>query len=67
MTKDVDLRLAAWSDDILARLHAAGARDLRNFMQFEVGPDPDTPEIVGDGVQYDGYRVRAECRLAGKV
>jgi hypothetical protein len=66
-TKDVDLRLAASSDDILARLQSAGARALGDFMQFEVAPDPDTPEIVGDGVQYDGYRFRAECRLAGKV
>jgi hypothetical protein len=66
-TKDVDLRLAGSSDDILARLQAAGALDLGDFMQFEVAPDPDTPEIVGDGVQYDGYRFRAECRLAAKV
>ena len=25
------------------------------------------PEIVNDGAQYDGWRFRAECRLAGKV
>ncbi len=66
-TKDVDLRLAGSGDDILERLQAAGVLDLGDFMRFEVAPDPDTPEIVGDGVQYDGYRFRAECRLAGKV
>lgn len=66
-TKDVDLRLAGPSSDILPRLQAAGALDLGDFLRFEVAPDPDTPEIVGDGVQYDGYRYRAECRLAGKV
>ncbi len=66
-TKDVDLRLAASGDDILERLQAAGALDLGDFMRFEVAPDSDTPEIVGDGVQYDGYRFRTECRLAGKV
>jgi hypothetical protein len=66
-TKDIDVRLAGSSADILARLQAAGALDLGDFMQFEVAPDPDTPEITGDGVQYDGYRFRAECRLAGKV
>jgi len=66
-TKDVDLRIAGSSKDILARLQAAGALDLGDFIQFEVAPDPETPEIVGDGVQYDGYRFRAECRLAGKV
>lgn len=66
-TKDVDLRLAGSSDDILARIQAAGALDLGDFMQFEVAPDPETPGIVGDGVEYDGYRFRAECRLAGKL
>jgi hypothetical protein len=66
-TKDVDLRLAGPRDDILARLQAAGGFDLGEFMAFEVELDPDTPEIVGDGVQYDGHRFRAECRLAGKI
>lgn len=66
-TKDVDLRIAGSSKDILARLQAAGALDLGDFIQFEVAPDPETPEIVGDAVQYDGYRFRAECRLAGKI
>lgn len=66
-TKDIDVRLSGSSDDILARLQAAGALDLGDFMQFEVAPDPDTPEITGGGIQYDGYRFRAECRLAGKV
>ena len=66
-TKDVDLRIAGSSKDILARLQAAGALDLGDCIQFEVAPDPETPEIVGDAVQYDGYRFRAECRLAGKV
>jgi hypothetical protein len=66
-TKDVDLRIAGASDDTLEHLQAAGALDLGDFMRFEVAPDPDTPEIVGDGVQYDGYRFRAECRLAEKV
>jgi hypothetical protein len=66
-TKDVDLRLAGSSDDILARMQEAGRLDLGDFMTFEVGFDPDTPDIVGDGVQYDGHRFRAECRLAGKI
>jgi hypothetical protein len=66
-TKDVDLRLVGSSDDILARMQEAGRLDLGDFMTFEVGFDPDTPDIVGDGVQYDGHRFRAECRLAGKI
>jgi hypothetical protein len=36
-------------------------------MSFEVGPDDDHPEIRNDGMQYDGLRFRAECKLAGKL
>ncbi len=66
-TKDIDLRLVGSPDDVLARLQEAGRQDLGDFMTFEVGPDSDHPEIVNDGMQYDGFRFRAECRLAGKV
>lgn len=66
-TKDVDLRLMGSPVDILATLQEAGRRDLGEFMTFEVGPDNDHPEIQSDGMQYDGLRFRAECRLAGKV
>jgi hypothetical protein len=66
-TKDVDLRLMDSQGGILERLQEAGRQDLGDFMTFEVGPDNDHPEIVNDGVQYDGLRFRAECRLAGKV
>jgi hypothetical protein len=66
-TKDIDLRLMGSPDDILAKLQEAGRRNLGDFMTFEVGPDNDHPEIKNDGMQYDGLRFRAECRLAGKV
>ncbi len=66
-TKDIDLRLTGSPDDILAKLQEAGRRNLGDFMTFEVGPDDDHPEIQNDGMQYDGLRFRAECRLAGKV
>jgi len=36
-------------------------------MTFEVGPDDAHPDIQNDGMQYDGLRFRAECRLAGKI
>jgi hypothetical protein len=55
------------SDDILAKLQQAARRDLADFMTFEVGPDEHHPEIQNDGMQYDGLRFRAECRLAGKL
>jgi hypothetical protein len=33
----------------------------------EVAPDADSLKIVGDGVDYDGYRFRTKCKLAGKI
>jgi hypothetical protein len=54
-------------DGILAKLQAAGRRDLGDFMAFEIAPDADHPEIQNEGMQYDGLRFRAECRLAGKL
>ena len=66
-TKDVDLRMMGSPTNVLPRLQEAARRDLSDFMTFEVGPDADHPEIQGDGVQYEGLRFRAECRLAGKL
>lgn len=66
-TKDVDLRLMGLPDAVLDRLQEAGRLDLGDYMTFEVRPDAEHPEIVNDGAQYDGWRFRTECRLAGKV
>ena len=66
-TKDVDLRMVGSPDDVLAKLQEAGRKNLGDFMAFEVLPDDDHPEIQNDGMQYDGLRFRAECKLAGKV
>jgi len=66
-TKDVDLRMMGSPNDLLAKLQEAVRRDLRDFMTFEVGPDEDHPEIQNDGMQYDGLRFRAECKLAGRI
>lgn len=65
-TKDVDLRLIGAPDEVLLRLQAAGRRDLGDFMRFEVRADPVHPEIVGEGLQYDGVRFRAIGTLAGR-
>jgi hypothetical protein len=64
-TKDVDLRMMGSSNEILDRLQASGRLDLGDYMLFEVEPDMDHPEIRNEGMQYEGYRYRAECRLAG--
>ena len=66
-TKDVDLRMMGSPTNVLPRLQEAARRDLSDFMTFEVGPDADHPKIQGDGIQYEGLRFRAECRLAGKL
>jgi hypothetical protein len=66
-TKDIDLRMTGSPDDILTRLQEAARRNLGDFMTFEVGPDDEHPDIQNDGMQYDGLRFRAECRLAGKI
>jgi hypothetical protein len=36
-------------------------------MTFEVRTDARHPDIAGPGVQYEGQRFRAECRLAGML
>jgi hypothetical protein len=66
-TKDIDLRMMGSSDSVLDRLQTAGRLDLGDYMIFEVQPDADHPEIRNEGMQYDGYRYRAECRLAGAI
>jgi hypothetical protein len=66
-TKDVDLRMVGSPDGVLATLQETARRDLDDFMTFEVGPDHDHPEIRNDGMQYDGLRFRAECKIAGKL
>jgi len=66
-TKDVDLRMTGSPDGVLAKLQEAGRQSRGDFMTFEVRPDDDHPEIQGDGMQYDGLRFRAECKLAGKL
>ncbi|HSC86290.1 MAG TPA: nucleotidyl transferase AbiEii/AbiGii toxin family protein, partial [Polyangiaceae bacterium] len=66
-TKDVDLRMVGSPDDVLSKLQEAGRKNLGDFMTFEVVPDDDNPEIQNDGMQYEGRRFRAECKLAGKL
>lgn len=66
-TQDIDLRMMGSADHVLERLQAAGRLDLGDHMLFEVRPDLNHPEIRNEGMQYDGFRYRAECRLAGAI
>jgi hypothetical protein len=65
-TRDIDLRLTGAPESVLARLQEAARLDLDDFFTFEIGPDREHPEIQNDGMQYDGMRFRADCRMAGK-
>lgn len=66
-TKDVDLRCVGTPERIVGELQAAGRLQLGDFMTYEVAPHPQHPDMHNDGMKYDGARLRAECRLAGKV
>jgi len=66
-TRDVDLRLDAPPEDTLARLQEAGRADLADFMTFEIQAAAQQPEIDFHGTRENGFRYRAECRLAGQI
>jgi hypothetical protein len=65
-TKDVDLRLSDTPEGLLARLQEAGRLELGDFMKFEVHPDANHPELQNEGMRHEGFRFRAECRLADR-
>jgi hypothetical protein len=66
-TKDVDLRLVGDGRDLLPSLKALGQLDLGDWLSFIIEPDATMPDITGPGMVYDGFRFRAEARLAGKL
>jgi len=66
-TKDIDLCLTGSPTTVLTRLQEASRQTLGDYMSFEVTPDLDHPTIRNDGMQYEGLRFRAVCRLAGKL
>jgi predicted nucleotidyltransferase component of viral defense system len=66
-TKDIDLRLEGSPDTVFLKLQEAGRADLGDFMTFEVSRDTEHSKIQNDGMQYEGLRFRAQCRLAGKL
>jgi hypothetical protein len=66
-TKDIDLRMMGAPEDLLGRLQEAGRLDLDDFMFFDIEPDPHRPDIDAEGMKYDGFRFKVECKLAGKL
>ncbi len=65
-TKDVDLRLTGSPSEVLDLLRTAAQLDMRDYLQFEVRPDPTHPDLTSPGMKYGGKRFRALGRLAGK-
>jgi hypothetical protein len=54
-------------DGLLERLQHAGRLDLEDFLSFDIDADPHRPDIEAEGLKYDGFRFRAEAKLAGKL
>jgi hypothetical protein len=65
-TKDVDLRLTGSPEDVHARFVEAGRLKLGDFMTFEVQPDANHPRLQNEGMKEEGFRFRAECKLADR-
>ena len=65
-TRDVDVRLAGMSSEVLVRLQAAGRRDLGDFLTFRVQEPSGEVLMEGDGIIYEGRRFRAEALLGGE-
>jgi Nucleotidyl transferase AbiEii toxin, Type IV TA system len=66
-TRDVDLMVMGTPNKILSQLQEAARRDLNDFMTYEVGEDQNHPVIQNDGMQYEGLRFRATCKVAGRL
>ncbi len=66
-TKDVDLGLRGNPQTVLARLQEAGQLALGDFLTFEVVKDAKQPDILAEGLSYEGFRFRAQAYLAGQV
>jgi hypothetical protein len=59
-TRDLDLRLAGSTAEVLPRLQRAGRLDLGDRLSFEVR-ELEQGTIDGDGIVYEGFRYRAEA------
>lgn len=65
-TKDVDLGLRGNPKTVLERLQEAGQLPLGDFLTFEVTKDAKHPDILAEGLSYEGFRFRAQGYLAGQ-
>lgn len=66
-TKDVDLGLRGNPQTVMERLQEAGQLPLGDFLTFEITEDTRQPDILAEGLSYEGFRFRAQGYLAGQV
>ncbi len=67
-TRDVDLLARGEADaaEPLLRRAAAWVPVPPDHLEFAIEPNPDDPEIDGDGVRYNGRRFRVTPRIASR-
>jgi len=66
-TRDVDLRLALHPDRAVEALNAALALDPGDFFHFSLVPHTKSPKFGGEGIPYEGLRLRVSCSLANRL
>lgn len=66
-TQDLDLHLFGAAQQTLERLQRAGQMDADDFMAFEISVHPQQPDILAEGLPYEGKRYQVTPKLAGKV
>lgn len=65
-TRDIDLRWTGRSNQMLDELRSAGQLKQPDFMFFQVEEDRHHPEILSEGLRYEGKRFRVRASIASK-
>ncbi len=66
-TKDVDLRYFGPRESLLEDFQRAARLDLGDWMHFEIIRDPEWLEPADEFARFEGVRLSAECRIAGRL
>jgi len=66
-TKDVDLRYFGPQESLLEDFLRAARLDLGDWMNFEIIRDPEWLEPADENARFEGLRLCAECRIAGRL
>lgn len=65
-TKDLDIQMSGSPEDVLEALQPLGASE-QGFLSFLTSLDPNHPTMEGDGIVYEGRRLRVTAQLDGKA